>query len=98
MLEGRRVGRVDPATVDVVDQLLEVERVPLSPLEYELDQLGGWAHRLAEHLRQLGVQHQLCIACRQLSETEFLEVGDSFEPEPPAGRVRGAIGEHEQHR
>ena len=85
-------------TVDVVDQLLEVERVSLRPLEHELDQLGGGADRLAEQLLQLGPQHQVGVARGELGEAELLEVGDSFEPEPSAGLVRRPVGQHEQHR
>ena len=92
------VGRIDPMTVDVVDELLEVERISLRPLEHELDQLDSRVDRPAEQLLQLGPQHQSGIAGVQLGEAQLLEVWDPFETQPSARVVRRPIGQHEQHR
>ena len=97
-LHGVGVGGVDALGDDVVEELLDVERVALGPRRDELDERIRDLGLLADELLHLGADQLGHLVGLHAVQRKLAEPGQPLHAEPATRLRRGAVGEDEQDR
>ena len=88
---------IDAMAADVVEELLDVERISLGARKNEIYQSRGWLSFHAKHLPKLCPDQQHRMIAVQLGERNLVEMRKTFDAQAPTDFRARPVGEQDQN-